>query len=336
MKLSEAVPVINAAIDADIPLHLWSAPGVGKSDAVKAVAAARGADLCDIRLNLFDPVDLRGLPAIVDGLTVWLKPQIWAALETGRDAVLFFDEMDRATPAVMSAAMQIVLDRRIGEHVLPERVRILAAGNGKTDRSGTNRMPEALANRFCHLDIEPDVDAWAAWAAGADIAPELIGFMRFRPALLHKCTMTENDARGLGDRAFPSPRAWARIDKVMGRPDAVRHAIAAGLVGTGPAAEFEGFVRTVRDLPSLAAVLADPHGAPVPGVGNPAALYAMASALARKADPSNFGNVLAYVRRMPKEFEILTMVDAVRRAPELASTFTYASDWAPANSKVLA
>ena len=55
--------------------------------------------------------------------------------------------------------------------------------------------------------------------------------------------------------------------------------LVAGLVGEAPAAEFEGFVRTMRDLPSLAAVLANPGGAPVPS--EPSAQYAMAAALAR-------------------------------------------------------
>lgn len=331
MKTTEAIPAINALLEADIPGLLTGAPGIGKSEIVAAVAKARGADFVDIRLSLFDPVDLRGLPMLINGETVWQRPAIWPR-ETGRETVLFLDEIDRASPAVMSAAMQLVLDRKIGEHVLPAGVRILAANNGRTDKVGTNRMPSALANRFCHLDIDADAQAWAEWALAAGVAPELVGFINFRPALLHVATMDEADRKALEDRAFPSPRAWVRVAKLIGQPDALRHTLAAGLVGKGPAAEFEGFVRTMRGLPSLAAVLADPMGAPL--VTDPGAQYAMSAALARRAAPDNFAAVLAYAARMPREFEILTAIDSTKRNPALLETRAY-TDFAVRNAPTL-
>lgn len=332
MKLPETIAALGAALDADIPVFLWGAPGIGKSAAPAAVAKARAAACFDIRLSMFDPVDLRGLPAIVDGRTVWLRPGIWPVDETA-ESILFFDEMDRASPAVLSAAMQIVLDRRIGEHALPSTVRIVAAGNGKTDRTGTNRMPSALANRFCHIDVEPDAAAWATWAAGAGIDPALVAFIRFRPALLHASTMADAGMPEGDGRAYPSPRAWAAINRVMNQPDMIRHALAKGLVGEGPAAEFEGFVRIMRGLPNLDSVLADPAGAMVPQ--DPATRYAMAAALARKATDSNFAAVLAYVARLGREFEVMAAVDATKRAPALIESAPYVA-WAVRNAAVLA
>lgn len=322
MKVSEAIPALNAALDADIPPHLWGAPGIGKSELVAAVAKARGAALVDIRLNLFDPVDLRGLPTVANGATVWLKPAIWPA-DDSRETILFFDEMDRASPSVMSAAMQIVLDRRVGEHVLPASVRIVAAGNGRTDRTGTNKMPAALANRFCHFDIEADADAWAAWATGAGIDPALVAFIRFRPNLIH--------AESADGRTFPSPRQWAKVNRVMGQPDHIRHALAKGLVGEGPAGELEAFVRVMRALPPLDSILQDPAGAPVPS--DPSARFAVAAALARRATDANLAAVLAYAGRLPREFEVMTAVDAIRRQPKLAETSAFVA-WAVRNQDV--
>lgn len=332
MKLDQATACLETLLNRDIPAYLEGAPGIGKSQVVASVAAKRGADFRDIRLSMFDPVDLRGLPAIVDGLTVWLRPQIWPSDDT-RETVLMFDELDRAAPAVQAAAMQIVLDRRIGEHTLPASVRIVAAGNGKTDKVGTNKMPEALANRFCHLAIQPDAEAWRAWASGAGIDPALIGFLAFRPAMIHKVTMlADGISLDSNSHAFPSPRQWQEVNKLMNEPDAIRHALVAGLVGAAPAGEFEAFVRTMRNLPSLAAVLADPMGAAVPS--DPSALYAMAAALARKATEANFGAVLTYAARMPREFEVLTAIDASKRTPRLVETAAYVA-WAVRNAAVL-
>lgn len=331
MKLPEAMAALAVALDRDIPVYLEGAPGIGKSQAVASVAKARGATFCDIRLSMFDPVDLRGLPAIVDGRTVWLRPGVWPADESA-ETVLLFDEMDRASPAVMSAAMQIVLDRRIGEHALPDAVRIVAAGNGKSDRTGTNKMPEALANRFMHLSVEPDAEAWRAWAARAGLDPALIGFIGFRPGMIHKLTMADaGHAIDPNSKAFPSPRQWEEVGKLMDVSDALRHVMAAGLVGAGPAGEFEAFVRVMRALPSLDAILADPMGAAVPA--DPSARYAVSAALARKATDGNFAAVLAYANRLPREFEIITAVDATKRNPDLLNTSAFVA-WAVRNQDV--
>jgi len=330
LKLSAAVEAVNAALDANVPPFVWGAPGVGKSDVIKALAKRRGATLADIRLSMFDPVDLRGLPAAVNGETVWLKPAIWPS-DPSRETILFFDEMDRASPAVMAAALQIVLDRRIGEHALPDSVRVIAAGNGKTDRTGTNKISGALANRFLHLNVAVDPEAWQAWAATAGVHPLIAGFLKFRPALLHVETMDRATPAPADELAFPSPRAWERAAKFVGQPLAVRHALIAGLVGDTVAAEFEAFAEIAEELPRLEAIIADPHGAPVPS--NPSALYAVSTALARKASVTTFDNVLAYARRLPKEFEIVTAVDAVKRDKALCETGAYV-DWAHRNQAV--
>ena len=64
---------------------LWGPPGVGKSQAVKCIAekvaerTGRKVVVTDVRLLLFNPVDLRGIPtANADKtLAVWLKPKIF-------------------------------------------------------------------------------------------------------------------------------------------------------------------------------------------------------------------------------------------------------------------
>ena len=62
---------------------LWGAPGVGKSQAVRQIASEIGArtgkrvEVTDVRLLLFNPIDLRGIPTANEDKTeaVWLRPQ---------------------------------------------------------------------------------------------------------------------------------------------------------------------------------------------------------------------------------------------------------------------
>ena len=64
---------------------LWGPPGVGKSQGVREIAGVIEARtgkkvvITDVRLLLFNPVDLRGIPTANEDktLAVWLKPKIF-------------------------------------------------------------------------------------------------------------------------------------------------------------------------------------------------------------------------------------------------------------------
>ncbi|KUG28598.1 hypothetical protein ASZ90_001523 [hydrocarbon metagenome] len=308
------------------PVFLWGPPGVGKSQVVAQTARALGRHLADIRAVLLDPVDLRGLPAIGDdGLCHWRPP---AFLPTSGQGVLFLDELNAAPPLVQAACYQLILDRRLGEYALPGGWTVVAAGNREQDRAVTHRMPTALANRMVHLDFETSLEDWLAWAEEAGIRPEVTAFVRFRPALLHDF----DPARA--ERAFPSPRTWQFVSDILcaAPPAEVEYDLLRGTVGEGAAAEFTGFLRVWRELPDTDAVLAAPHSAPVPS--DPAAVYAICEALARKAALDTMPALAGYAARLPVEFGVLLMRDALRQDKAVAHTEAFAA-WARDNAHVL-
>ena len=307
------------------PVFLWGPPGVGKSQIVAQTAAALGLELIDIRAVLLDPVDLRGLPQIdADGRTHWRAP---AFLPTDGQGVLFLDELNAAPPLVQAACYQLILDRALGEYRLPNGWTVIAAGNRDQDRAVTHRMPTALANRFVHLEIEPHLEDWIAWAEQSGIASEVTAFLRFRPALLHDFDPTR------AARSFPTPRSWEFVSTMLqGQPDQqVELELLRGAVGDGAALEFSGFLRTWRELPDTDAVLADPDAAPAPV--EPAAAYAICEALGRLACPDVMPALTRYAARLPVEFGVLLMRDAVRRDSRTAKTPSFAA-WARDNAEV--
>jgi len=213
------------------PVFVWGPPGAGKSSVISQVARSMNLSLRDIRALLLDPVDLRGLPYVVDGRSKWATPEF---LPTNGGGILFLDELNAAPAMVQAAFYQLVLDRRLGEYVLPDGWVIIAAGNPDGDRAHTTRMPTPLRNRFVHLDFEVDAQEWSEWAIGAGIRPEVIAFIRFRPQLL---SVFDRDAN-----AFPTPRSWEFVSRILDSdPDAnVEHEMFAGTVGLGAATEFSG------------------------------------------------------------------------------------------------
>ncbi|MHC1710948.1 MAG: AAA family ATPase [Solidesulfovibrio sp.] len=308
------------------PAFLWGPPGVGKSQVVAQTAARLGLELIDIRAVLLDPVDLRGLPQINgDGRTHWRAP---AFLPTGGKGILFLDELNAAPPLVQAACYQLILDRALGEYRLPKDWTVLAAGNRDQDRAVTHRMPSALANRFVHLEFEPDLDDWVAWAKDTGIRPEVIAFLRFRPALLHDFNPQ------LAARSFPTPRTWEFVSAMLGAAptEVVELGLLQGAVGDGAALEFHGFLRRWRELPDTDTVLACPDTAPAPT--DPAVAYAICEALGRKACAETMPALARYAARLPVEFGVLLMRDAVRQDRETAHTEAFAA-WARENAEVL-
>ncbi len=256
MPQTLTIPEIKIAIDdcwnvgaRGLVPFVWGPVGIGKSESVEQQAAFRQGNIAtvsmsklkdgasamaafrDIRLSMFDPVDLRGLPSIDAGVTVWNRPAIWPTDAT-RETVIFFDEFDRAPLSVVNAALQIVLNRRIGEHVLPDSVRIVAAGNGATDR-GTNKLPGASANRFLHLYAAYDPAATRDHFRAGTVDPVIAAFLHLRPALGHIDAMRADAATNAVTKraveaiqaqghAFPTPRAWESVSGLIGLPAARR------------------------------------------------------------------------------------------------------------------
>ena len=224
-----------------LSLMMWGPPGVGKSSIAAQVARDAGLELIDVRLPQLAPTDLRGLP-VPDhevGTARWYPPEFLP--RTGR-GVLLLDEINMATPAMQGIAQQLVLDRRVGSYVVPEGWFVWAAGNRKEDRAAVFDMPSALGNRFVHLEVAPDLDAFRAYALTRGLHEQILAFLSYRPNLLHLIDPQRPN--------WPSPRSWEMASHL-------HHAglNVAGAVGEPAADEFYAFTRLYENLPDMTRIL---------------------------------------------------------------------------------
>ena len=291
----------------------WGAPGIGKSDIVKAAAKELQIALRDIRLAQMDPVDLRGVPTVKDGRTKWSTPDCFP-IDPESGGIIFLDELSAADPSIQVAAYQLLLDRRIGEYEVPPKWIIVAAGNRAEDNAVSLPMSSALANRMMHLELHAEPEEWARWASGQGLDPSLVGFIRFRPEMLF--------APGKDcERGWPSPRSWEHVSNILefGLDDDELPLCVSGLVGDAAAGQFLAYRRQFKALGNVRELMLDP-GKPLKlDSRKPDVCYALASALAywvgRGGSPDETGKLLDGFFRLslllPPTFAVVAMIDVL-------------------------
>lgn len=317
--LSESyISAISAGLSPKLlpSVMLWGAPGVGKSQAVRQIAreieekTGKRCHVTDVRLLLFNPIDLRGIPTANEDktLAVWLKPQIFQMDEDeGVVNILLLDEISAAPQSVQAAAYQITLDRVVGEHRLPDNCIVIAAGNRVTDRSVAFKMPRALANRLCHIEIQSNLDSWKRWAIAKGIHSKVVGFLSFRPDLL-----MEPDGVSAENLAFPTPRSWEMVSNYLNlvSEDVDKlYPLIAGCVGAGVAVEFRTYCEAYDGLPLMEDVFA---GRPCQMPKGNDAMYALVSAMTayareHKDDLKQIRNSILFAGKMPVDFSTVLM-----------------------------
>ena len=244
---------IRKAIQTRRPVFLWGPPGIGKSDIVKQIGDDAGREVIDVRLALWEPTDIKGIPYYNadKGAMVWAPP---SELPTDPDstALIFLDELNSAPPAVQAAAYQLILNRRVGTYHLPKGVDVVAAGNREGDRGVTYRMPSPLANRFIHLEAKVDFDDWQDWATLNKIHPEVVGYVAFA-----KQDLYDFDPKG-ASKSFATPRSWSFVSDLLDDDDCdidTLHNLIAGAVGDGLAIKFMAHRKIASKLPKADEIL---------------------------------------------------------------------------------
>lgn len=286
VNVSEAGKHLNSIIRGNIKhaLMLWGAPGIGKSSIVNSAAKANDMDVIDLRLSQLAPTDLRGLPFVENGEAHFAPPNF---LPRGGKGILFLDEINLAPPAIMNVAMQLVLDRRVGDYTVPDSWYVVAAGNRAEDRAAVSQMPAPLTNRFLHMTVECDLASWKDYALTNGVKEEIVSFLNFRPNLLHSF-----DKNAI---AWPSPRSWDFASDLMkvGMP-------VDSAVGDGAAAEFNSFVKLYSKLPDVEKVLKGDMGVKMPS--EPSLIYALTGALVHRSNSaSDYFNGLKWLLKSTTE-----------------------------------
>ncbi len=248
---------LRKAFKSKRPIFMWGPPGIGKSDIIKQLGDELDAHVIDVRLSLWEPTDIKGIPYFDSNTNtmVWAPPSELPSQDLAsqhKQIVLFLDELNSAAPAVQAAAYQLILNRRVGTYRLPDNVSIVAAGNRETDKGVTYRMPAPLANRFVHLELAVDWDDYFEWATENKVHKDVVGFLTFS-----KKDLYDFDPKS-SSRAFVTPRSWSFVSELLTDDDTDTDTLTdlvSGAIGEGLAIKFMAHRKIASKLPDPSDIL---------------------------------------------------------------------------------
>jgi len=213
MRIDEAKEVLKFIMqNGEVPVLVGEA-GIGKTEIIKRIGAETNRNVIILMLSQMEPGDLLGLPSRDEKnqKTIYYKPDWWP--ESG-DTIIFLDEINRAHISVRNAVMQLLLDKRIHNNVLPEGTWLVAAMNPETDNYEVEQiMDQAFMDRFVWIKVINPLPDWIKFMAAT------------KRAHFDYLTAIENVYK-VGSQAFetddfslpelrPTPRALERLGKLL-------------------------------------------------------------------------------------------------------------------------
>lgn len=133
-------------------------PGIGKSKIIQQWCKEQDIPFIDIRAAYKEAPDMIGFPFIIElpngkKKTSHCTPDFWPDEGKG---VIFLDELNRGTTSVMNTFMQILTDRMVDKHKIPDGWIIVSAINPEDSNHDVNTMDAALRNRFAIFEVNYD------------------------------------------------------------------------------------------------------------------------------------------------------------------------------------
>lgn len=225
----ELIDVITMSFTARVPLLIWGAHGIGKSQVFEEAAGALGIDLLIRDLSLMEPVDLCGLPRIDGETMTYARP---AYLPTAGQGIFLMEEANRCSELMNACSLEFLTSRRIhlSDYELPDDWMLAACANPSDAGYHVQDLDAAFLDRYIEVYAIPDQACWLDWARREKLHPAVLTYVGDNPRIF--------------DTALSTPRAWHKVALVLEafeRSDHIERtlgAVLSGLVGSKNALAF--------------------------------------------------------------------------------------------------
>ncbi|MBU6232533.1 MAG: AAA family ATPase [Patescibacteria group bacterium] len=217
---------MKAILAAGIPVLFTGAPGVGKTEKIRACF-----DHVEILLLSGESEEnIGGLPYRDGAHDYRTIPAMFRRLSdaaaAGKSTALFLDEIDKAERSVADTLLTLVASRQINGNRLPADCAIIGAAN-PPEWGGGDGLSVPMLNRFAVVEFAPSPPEWGAWAMERHRSPRCAKIIQL--VLSGTIPLLETVGDGMETRTT-SPRSLARVMRAV---EAVDDADALELIVRG-------------------------------------------------------------------------------------------------------
>ena len=205
------------------PLFLVGPPGIGKTAIMAQVASELGIGLVSYSMTHHTRQSALGLPKIEHhehhgyeyDATEYTMSEIIASLydymeRTGLEqGILFLDEVNCVSETLYPSMLQFLQFKTFGAHSVPEGWIVACAGNPPEYNRSVHEFDIATLDRVRKIEVEPDYDAWKAYAADAGVHASVATFLETEKDCFYRVESTP------GGKRFVTARGWDDLSRMI-------------------------------------------------------------------------------------------------------------------------
>jgi L-fucose mutarotase/ribose pyranase (RbsD/FucU family) len=268
-------------------------------------------------------------------------------LDSPKPKVIMLDEFMKTPKLLQTMWTRLMLERTVGDHVLPVGSIVFATSNNASDGVGDSMLAHA-GNRVTIYNLRKSNAAeWNAWATDNDIAPEIRACVAMNPRMMASYLdggqddnpVIFNPARK--SLSFVTGRSLAKCDPIVRNRhvlgDVLTKASLAGTIGAAAAELMSAFLSLANELVSVKDVIADPDNVRMPE--KPAALFMMMfnaiDTIETQDELASFMKFLNRIKSSEVQSVFFTMAMQSKRVGKLAVRNEQIKDWAKNNYELL-
>ncbi len=200
------------------PICLFGPAGIGKTEIVSQVAKEQDLALCSYSLVHHTRQSLLGLPRletqIIEGEEVSctrytlseIIDEIHATMAaTGKKkGILFLDEFNCGGDALRPIMLQLLQDKSLGTHAIPENWMIVVAANPNKYNKSAKELDAVTMDRLRLMYLDANLEAWLPYARQSGIHGAIIRFLEEHPSYFYRYTAGDSQNKG----ELVTPRGW--------------------------------------------------------------------------------------------------------------------------------
>jgi len=268
-------------------------------------------------------------------------------LDSPKPKVIMLDEFMKTPKLLQTMWTRLMLERTVGDHVLPVGSIVFATSNNASDGVGDSMLAHA-GNRVTIYNLRKSNAAeWNAWATDNDISPEIRACVAMNPRMMASYLDGGQDDNALifnptrKSLSFVTGRSLAKCDPIVRNRhvlgDVLTKASLAGTIGAAAAELMSAFLSLANELVSVKDVIADPDNVRMPE--KPAALFMMMfnaiDTIETQDELASFMKFLNRIKSSEVQSVFFTMAMQSKRVGKLAVRNEQIKDWAKNNYELL-